>query len=111
MEWRVLAPIVATCVGGGMISGLDSLQVGDASTADVVVPDVMDESPTCEAGTCGAPLGFQPVLFANDRATACPSASNDVVVDPHSNTSACQCACDNTPEKMCLPHALQYHIG
>ncbi|HEY1959332.1 MAG TPA: hypothetical protein VGH28_27155 [Polyangiaceae bacterium] len=59
---------------------------------------------SCEGGACGAPDGFQPVLFAADRNTACTGAL-DVVVDPGPpSAGACTCSC--TPKAgACLPQA------
>src|SRR5947209_16992331 len=103
MEWRILAPIVAVCAGCGVLSGLDGLHVIDGGA---------DTSDPCEAGSCGAPQGFQSVLFAADRNTECPgSIAIDVVVDPSTQSASCVCTCDPTADGMCLPHALGYHTG
>ncbi len=108
----------AVCVAGcGVLSGLDGLTVTDGggnvdASDDGVLSDVsIDIGPACETGACGAPSGFQPVLFANDRDTSCPSglSSVDVVVDPAPSPNACTCVCNYQPS--CSLEALAYSIG
>lgn len=107
---------IAAC---GLVSGLDDLHVGDSEGGADAVPDVPAEAAgddggstldasldvgSCEGGSCNAPVGFQPVLFASDRNTACTGAT-DVVVDPSPALgSTCQCTCNTTAATaVCLP--------
>jgi hypothetical protein len=106
--------------GCGVLSGLDNLSVdgGDggasvdaADAADDSVSDAPSDVGSCEASTCGAPEGFQPVLFASDRATPCPTDSTtlDAVFDPQPPLNACTCTCNYQPA--CFPQTLVYQYG
>lgn len=116
--WLAVVPVV----GCGVLSGLDGLEVADGS-ADVTTNDAADDGDAangsdasidvgaCESGTCGASAGFQPVLFASDRATLCPTGTttNDAVVDPTAPPNACACACNYAPT--CVPQANTFQWG
>jgi len=113
LRWLVL---FAGASGCGVLSGLDGLEVGDASvdaSSEASPIDAsLDVGPSCGAGACGAPAGFQPVLFATSAAaTSCPSGATqlDVVVDPLAPPNACTCTCEDSPT--CLPEALVYGTG
>jgi hypothetical protein len=110
---------VAAVAGCGMLSGLDNLSVSDGSVdidadaSDSGLPDVsLDIGTPCEAGACGAPSGFFPVLFAQDRNTACPGASTstDVIVDPALGGGNCVCTC-GFQQPSCFPEAFSYNTG
>jgi hypothetical protein len=107
--------------GCGLVSGLDGLTVGDASVdaggdgggsdagASDGAPADVQIGPACEAGACGAPVGFQPILFATDQSTAC-AGSTDVIVDPGSAPpGACSCTCSTTAT--CYPQTLAFSTG
>ena len=114
----LLALVAPAC---GMISGLDGLNVVDASAVDASVDvDAADDGPadvvgidigtSCEAGTCGAMTNFQPVLFTEGSGT-CPqgTTSFDLIADPAPPANACTCACNYQPQ--CLPQPLVYGTG
>ena len=117
-----LAPTLAFALAGcGLVSGLDNLGVSDASVdatldagvdgepAEVLVDDSsLDVGPSCEAGTCGAPSGFEPVFFAADQSTDCANAL-DVVSDPAVPAGACTCTC--IASDTCVPQVLSYSGG
>jgi hypothetical protein len=103
---------LAVCTAGcGVLSGLDDLIVTDGGDVDASDDVSIDIGPSCESGACGAPAGFQPVLFANAQSTACPSglSSTDVVVDPAPSNGACSCVCNYQPS--CSPETLTYSSG
>ena len=101
-----------------MLSGLDGLHVTDGGGADVTSSDATDEGASdagidvgaCESGTCGAPAGYQPVLFASNRSTECPNGTttNDAVVDPSVSIDACPCACNYAPSCVPQPNTFSY---
>ena len=100
-----------------MISGLDDLTTDGAT--DVATSDAGDEASdaaldvgSCESGACGAPLGFQPVLFASDRNTACPAGATsiDAVVDPLAPPNGCPCECTYQPTCLPQPDTFEYGI-
>lgn len=72
--------------------------------------DVFIPVPSCDAGTCGAPTGFQPVLFATDRSGACPggTTSVDVAADPAAQAGSCSCDCAVTRDPPCVPQLLPH---
>jgi hypothetical protein len=116
MRVWLLACFAVSVAGCGMLSGLDGLTVTDGGNVDAsddgVLLDVsIDIGPACEAGACGAPAGFQPILFANDRNTVCPSglSSIDVVVDPSPAANSCTCVCNYQPS--CSTETLTYSTG
>jgi len=107
---------IASLAGCGVLSGLDGLTVvGDGGVSDVTSGDAMNDAGidvgACESGACGAPAGFQPVLFAADRGTLCPSGSTtvDAVVDPVVPPNACACECNYQPS--CLPEPNSFQFG
>ena len=122
MRLRWLA-LLAASTGCGVLSGLDNLSIGDGGGTDVTSSDGADDAAkdagvdaaldvgACESGACGAPAGFQPVLFASDRGTLCPTGSTtlDVVVDPTAPANPCSCNCNYQPS--CLPQPITYEYG
>lgn len=111
--------VVLAASGCGWLSGLDGLALDGGSDAtfadaadDVAPGDAGLDVGTCESGTCGAPLGFQPVLFASDRATLCPpgTTTNDAIVDPAAPLGACSCSCTYQPTCLPQPDAFDYGL-
>jgi hypothetical protein len=88
---------------------------GDATSPDAAANDVVeiDVQVSCDAGACGAPAGFAPVLFAADRTTACPTGMQtlDLAADPGTATeSACPCDCTVTKQPGCVPTTLNHEL-
>ena len=122
--------VLASGAGCGLVSSLDGLKVsGDASALsdandDTTAPSDgggdldapsdggLDVGASCEAGTCGSPAGFQPVLFTSGSPLPCPQSSSssvDVVVDPAPVTNACTCQCTFQPS--CIPQLFNFGAG
>jgi len=92
-------------------AGSDANVPPDASQDGPSLPDAV--VPSCEAGTCGAPAGFAPILFASDRSAACPPGTStfDLPADPSdAGASACTCDCNVTTQPSCLPQTLVHYV-
>lgn len=117
MRRRLLAAFGVACVFAGAclleipdVKDGGSVDGGNDSTSDVVLPDVI--VPACDAA-CGAPAGFQPLLFALNRNTTCPTGtqSTDLAADPGSvPPSACTCDCNVTNPPACTPSTLTHTL-
>jgi hypothetical protein len=88
----------------------------DATANEAAPPEAGDEvvPPSCDAGACGAPDGFTPVLFALDQNTPCPqgTTSTDLVADPGATPkNACACDCNVTAQPSCVPYVLAHQLG
>ena len=92
-------------------AGSDGSIAPDGSQDSPALPDAV--VPSCEAGTCGAPAGFAPILFASDRSAACPPGTStfDLPADPtDAGASACTCDCNVTTQPTCLPQTLVHYV-
>jgi len=86
---------------------------GGGDGAFDALPDIVIPPPSCEAGACGAPQGFQPVLFAADRNTPCPNGTTsfDMVANPgDAGAGACTCDCNVTAQPTCVPQTLVHNL-
>jgi hypothetical protein len=103
-----LAPFAAA-IGCGLVSGLDTLKVGDAAVADAAEGGLQCGS------ACGftLPSSFSLVTFASISSTTCPdtTTSFDVVTDPTVATDACKCQCAITTKGACSALSVELLIG
>jgi len=108
-EYADLAPGGSSADGSSDARDSATLEAGDAVTDSV--------SPPCDGapGACvgGLPQGFELVLFATDRNTACPAAftAHDVVADPVAGAGTCDCSCAVAAEASCTTGQMSTHYG
>jgi hypothetical protein len=121
---RGLALIVASALAGAGAVASCTIDIPDVVDASADAPNDTPSSdapivagdggvlPKCEAGACGAPAGFAPVLFALDRNTGCPTGtiSHDQASDPVADASACPCDCTVVDPPTCVPHVLVHKV-
>jgi hypothetical protein len=99
-------------MGCGLVSGLDTLHVGDLDAALDAGADV--GLPSCDGG-CGLalPTGFAVVTYATGATVTCPSGTTpqDVVADPAVSPAACSCKCTMTTRATCSAESVSLLAG